>query len=346
MKENQLMYIYSNTDSTKKQVTLRNPIGVWFSQLDGNREERGFYYCFSQNEDDRHNAFYRYYGDLPDGRHFGAYVFSSMTSWADFKDPPFTGIVIVEENGKMQTSTPAEQMHLQPDEHYFPTAIVASPSGKTLVWITKGELWSWHMVFPEKLFLTDDGEKETRFGGRKVRDARMHADGILEVLLEDGETFGIFCDEYMFLKPFEGGWIPGDEAAAGRIERPMNYWPESLILMIRKEDTGWQAVNNVDSIYYNNCSVRRVCFEPGLEVIKRGILAMNYELETLVIPAFVKQVESFAFGCCENLKNLTIEGDLSRVANWAEDAFDGCGCEGYYKQLKLPTRKRAMKPLK
>jgi hypothetical protein len=90
----------------------------------------------------------------------------------------------------------------------------------------------------------------------------------------------------------------------------------------------------VDSIYYNNCSVRRVCFEPGLEVIKRGILAMNYELETLVIPAFVKQVESFAFGCCENLKNLTIEGDLSRVANWAEDAFDGCGCEGYYKQLR------------
>ena len=37
----------------------------------------------------------------------------------------------------MQTSTPAEQMHLQPDEQYFPTAIVASPSGKTLIWITK-----------------------------------------------------------------------------------------------------------------------------------------------------------------------------------------------------------------
>ena len=171
MKENQLVYIdYSNTDSTKKQATLRNPIGVWFSQLDGNREELAFYYCFSQNENDRHDASYRYYGDLPDGRHFGAYVFPSMTSWADFKDPPFTGAVIVEENGKMQTSTPAEQMHLQPDEHYFPTAIVASPSGKTLVWITEGELWSWHMECTEELFLTDDGEKETRFGGRKVRD--------------------------------------------------------------------------------------------------------------------------------------------------------------------------------
>jgi hypothetical protein len=157
--------------------------------LDGSREERPFYYCFSLNEDDRHYAAYRYYGDLPDGRHFGTYVFPSMTSYADFKDPSFTGVVIVEKNGKMQTSTPAEQMHLQPEEHYFPTAILASPSGKTLVWITEGELWSWHMVFPKGLFLTDCGEQETRFGGRKVRDARMHADGILEVLLEDGETF-------------------------------------------------------------------------------------------------------------------------------------------------------------
>ena len=335
MEKNQLMYIeYSNTNSTKKQDTLRNPTGVWFSHLDGSREERPFYYCFSLNEDDRHYAAYRYYGDLPDGRHFGTYVFPSMTSYADFKDPSFTGVVIVEKNGKMQTSTPAEQMHLQPEEHYFPTAILASPSGKTLVWITEGELWSWHMVFPKGLFLTDCGEQETRFGGRKVRDARMHADGILEVLLEDGETFGIFCDEYVLLKPYEGGWIPGDESAARWIEQPMDYWPESLILMIRKEYTGWQAVNNMDSSYYNNCSVRRVCFEPGLEVIKRGILAMNDELETVVIPDHVKQVESFAFGCCEFLKNLIIEGDLSRVANWAEDAFDGCPCEEYYKQLR------------
>ena len=49
---------------------------------------------------------------------------------------------------------------------------------------------------------------------------------------------------------------------------------------------------------------------------------------------FAKQMESFAFGCCGSLKNLIIEGDLSRVAKWAEDAFDGCPCEKYYKQIR------------
>ena len=315
-------------------MKLCDSTGVWFSELDTDREEREFYYDFSFAGNDRHEAVCRYCGDLPDGRHVGIYCFPSMTSFADFKDPPFTGIVIVDEKGKMESCTPAEHMHLQPEEHYFPMAIAVSPTGKTLVWITEGELWTWHMEFPERRFITDMGEPETRFGDRRVADARMHADGILEVLLEDGETLGLFCDEDMLLRPFEGGWIPGDEAAAGRIERPMTCWPESLMLMIRKGDTGWQAVNNVDSIYYNNCSVRRVCFEPGLEVIKHGILAMNTELETVVIPDHVRQVESFAFGCCDFLKDLVIEGDLSRVADWAEDAFDGCPCEAYYKQLR------------
>ena len=48
----------------------------------------------------------------------------------------------------------------------------------------------------------------------------------------------------------------------------------------------------------------------------------------------MKMVESFAFGDCDNLKELVIEGDLSRVADWAEDAFDGCACEDYYKQIR------------
>ena len=314
-------------------MKLCDSTGVWFSELDTDREEREFSYDFSWKKNDRHDVVYRYYGDLPDGRHVGAYVFPSMASFADFKDPPFTGIVIVDEKGEMKSCTPAEHMHLQPDEHYFPMAIASSPTGKTLVWITKGELWAWHMDFPEKRFLTDEGEPETRFGSRRVTDARMHADGILEVLLEDGETLGLFCDEDMLLRPFEGGWVPGDEAAVWRITQPMSYWPDLLILMIRKEDRGWEP-DSLGGCDYNDCGVRRVCFEPGLEVIRQGILAMNTKLETVVIPDFVKQVESFAFGCCDNLKDLVIEGNPSRVADWAEDAFDGCACEEYYKQLR------------
>lgn len=321
----------------EKNTSSGNPVDIWFSQLDCDREERAFYYNFSAEEKDRHDAAYRYYGDLPNGCHFGAYVFPSMTSFADFKDPPFTGIVIVDENGKMQALTPAEHMHLQPKEHCFPMGIAASPSGRTLVWLTEGELWTWRMVFPEERFITDMGELEDRFDGRKVRDARMHADGILEILLEDGGTFGLFCDEEMLLLPFEDGWIPGDEAAAWGIGQPLSYWPESLILMVRKEDTGWQD-NNLGSSYYNDCDVRRVCFEPGLETIRSGMLAMNVKLEKVIIPDHVRQVESCAFLCCNNLKELVIEGDLSRVADWAEDAFDGCACEEYYKKLRNSAR--------
>ncbi len=322
-------------------MALRDPISSWFSELSDNWEEKMFYYDFlvyadGVKDDTRvhYTGKYRRYGDLSDGSHFGVWQFPSMISYADFRDPPFTGIMIVDKDGYMQASNPAERMHLQPDEHYYPMAIAASPTEKSLVWVTQGELWLWLKDLRTERFLTDEGEPDPRFGGQKVRDARMHSDGILEILLEDGETYGLFCDEEMLLKPFEGGWVPGDEAAAWRVGQPMSSWPESLMLMIRKEDTGWQAFNNVDSTYYNSCDVRRVCFEPGLETIKHGILAMNPCLETVVIPDHVKQVDSFAFGCCDNLKNLVIEGDLTRVADWAEDAFDGCPCEGYYKQLR------------
>ena len=95
--------------------------------------------------------------------------------------------------------------------------------------------------------------------------------------------------------------------------------------MIRAED---------DEGDYYSCGIRRVCFEPGLEVIKAEILADNPNLESVTIPASVKEVQTWAFGCCTNLKNLVIEGDLSRVANWAQDAFDCCACEEEYMRLR------------
>ncbi|MBQ6023837.1 MAG: leucine-rich repeat protein [Clostridia bacterium] len=99
--------------------------------------------------------------------------------------------------------------------------------------------------------------------------------------------------------------------------------------MIRAED---------DEGDYYSCGIRRVCFEPGLEVIKPEILADNPDLESVTIPASVKDVQTWAFGCCTNLKNLVIEGDLSRVANWAPDAFDACACEEQYLRLRNADR--------
>ena len=99
--------------------------------------------------------------------------------------------------------------------------------------------------------------------------------------------------------------------------------------MIRSED---------DDYDYYSCGVRGVCFEPGLEIIKPGMLADNPDLESVTIPVSVKDVQTWAFGCCTNLKNLVIEGDLSRVANWAPDAFEGCACEEQYLRLRSADR--------
>ena len=53
--------------------------------------------------------------------------------------------------------------------------VAASPTGKTLVWITEGELWVWHMNHKEKRFITDDGNPVTRLGGQRIQDALMAA---------------------------------------------------------------------------------------------------------------------------------------------------------------------------
>ena len=322
------------------QKSLRDSTGIWFSELKDKWEEKDFYYdsivYHDGVKDDTRVHYpgkYRCYGDLPDGSHFGVWVFPSMIEFADFRDPPFTGIIIVDEDGYMQASTLAEHMHWKPDERFFPMTVALSPTGRTLVWITEGELWVWHMDLKGRRFWTDEGETVTRLGEHRVQDALMQKDGVLKIVLEDGETFGFFCDEDVLLTSFREGWVPAEENDAWQIAQPMDYWPDSLILMIRKEDEGWKA-DSLGGMDYNNIGVRRVCFEPGLEIIKRGILAMNDNLEAVVIPDHVMMVESSAFLCCTNLTSLTIEGDLSRVANWDKDAFEGCPCEDYYHSIR------------
>ena len=61
---------------------------------------------------------------------------------------------------------------------------------------------------------------------------------------------------------------------------------------------------------------------------------MLSELKRAVIPATVRMVESCAFACCNKLTDLVIEGDLSRVASWHEDAFEDCACESEYLTLR------------
>ncbi len=316
-------------------------IGKSFSWMEDNWEECDFRYNVSGDPDDWHDAVYRRYGDLPDGSHFGVYIWPKSEAFS-----PASVMMIVDKSGEMRTNTVIKESWSTRSSEFWPMAAAATPSGKSIVWLKDGRIWVWRKDKQEKRFLPDGGEYLTdRIEGFPVYDAIMRDDGILVLFLSGNESkdCAYLCDEDIVLDHvvfyrndrYEDYWIPASKAEApcrntGFPDRNrVDYWPDSFAVMIRSED---------DEYDYCGCGVRRVCFEPGLELIKPGMLADNPDLESVRIPASVKEVKSWAFGCCTNLKNLVIEGDLSRVANWARDAFDSCACEEKYLRLQNADR--------
>lgn len=308
-------------------MAFRDPIGIRFSELEGNWEVCDFRYNVSLKPDDWREEAYRRYGDLPDGRHFGAYIWPKSEAW------PYTSVMmLVGIDGQMQTNAEIDGRWDVPNKYRWPQAASLSPSGKSIVWLKDGEIWAWHMDTKEKRFLPDDADSLTkRLDHVLVLDAVMGADGILLLFLKDGRKMAYLCDADLVLLPWAGAWTPIKEDI-GRLKEYHDDLPESLAVIIREGD---------DVFDYYNCGVLRACFEPGLRTIKAGILGENPGLEDVVIPASVEQVESCAFGGCENLQKLAIEGDLSRVADWAEDAFRGCPCEESYLTLRRQALHRS-----
>ncbi len=317
----------------RRKIKLRPAVGIDFSWLKDNWEECGFRYNFSMDPDDWCDAVYRRYGDLPDGRHFGVYIWSKSEPW-----PEKSAMMIISKTGEMQISSIIDGRWDVRKADRWPLAAAATPSGKSIVWLKDDKIWVWREDGRDGRFMPDDAKTLTdRIEGLPVRDAIMRTDGILVLFLKCDEmkNYAYLCDEDIVLVRHEDCWIP-----AGKAESPcrnadfpdinrVDYWPDSFAVMIRSED---------DEYDYYSCGLRRVCFEPGLEVIKSGILADNPDLESVTIPASVKEVRTWAFGSCTNLKNLVIEGDLSRMADWAQDAFEGCACEEEYLRLRNTGR--------
>ena len=329
-----IWYFVTEQKRLRRAKTLRPAAGIELSRLKDNWEECDFRYNVSTDPNDWHYEVYRRYGDLPDGRHFGVYIWPKSEAW-----PPTSIMMIVSKTGEMQTNTVIDDRWNANEADRWPLAAVATPSGKSIVWLKGNRIWVWREDWRrdkrDKRFQPDDGEELTdRIEGIPVYDALMRDDGIL-VLFQEGKVYAYLCDEDIVLvrNVKENCWVPASKAESPcrneLFPAHVNYWPDDFAVMIRAED---------DEGDYYSCGVRRVCFEPGLEVIKPEILADNPDLESVTIPASVKDVQTWAFGCCTNLKNLVIEGDLSRVANWAPDAFDVCACEEQYLRLRNACR--------
>ena len=329
-----IWYFVTEQKRLRRAKKLRPATGIELSRLKDNWEECDFRYNVSMDPDDWHYEVYRRYGDLPDGRHFGVYIWPKSEAW-----PPESVMMIVSETGEMQTNTVMDDRWDVREADRWPLAAASTPSGKSIVWLKDGRIWVWREDWRRDnrdiRFQPDDGEEITdRIEGVPVYDALMRDDGIL-VLFQEGKRYAYLCDEDIVLvrNADEGCWIPANKAESPcrneLFPAHVNDWPDEFAVMIRAED---------DEGDYYSCGIRRVCFEPGLEIIKPEILADNPDLESVTIPASVKEVQTWAFGCCTNLKNLVIEGDLSRVANWAPDAFDACACEEQYLRLRNADR--------
>lgn len=307
------------------QKILRNPIGVWFSELKDNWEEVDFInHDFYKELPFRDR--YRYYGNFPDGSQYGAWYSPKHEPW-----PANIDIQIVDEKGEFKSGTCAEGCSYSWRDLHWPTAIVASPSGRCLVWLIEGKLWEWHME-KEGLFLSEGEECLTKvLGERRAQDAVMHPDGILEIKFVFGENIGYFCDARAVLDKTENGWESLEEESYKFSPKYRDFdpsvtpIPSSLVVTISDEQ------------YWGDLSgsgISRVRFASGLKKIEGELLSDNPELDYVVIPPHIEYVDWWAFARCSGLKHLVIEGDLSRVANWDKDAFEGCPCEDYYLMIR------------
>lgn len=295
-------------------MKLRDTVEVWFSELEDNWEECSFHWFSLGN---RKTERYRRYGDLPDGRHFGVGLVPA------FGDPwgRESAIVIVGEDGELQRDTPSR---IEMGNSVL-IAMAASPDGRSLVWFTSdGRLGVWRQEKED--FVGWQGETlNKRLDGLSIVDVKLHADDFLEIQCKGGKTAGYLCAADVILTPWKGGWTPGAKERGNFSFALKNgilhACPEFVFVRIC-EDDGWGE--------YAGCGVKHVLFDEGLERIEGEILADNPSLETVVIPASVRYVDWRAFGGCTGLKNLVIEGDLSRVKQWDRNAFEGCPCEEYY----------------
>ena len=314
-------------------MALSKGIGMRFSELKDNHEDAP-YWVWNR----RDVRTYTRYGVLPNGRSFGVANTPTMeNSYA-------RDTVIIAEDGEITACGWAF-----PDggigNHYpEPEVMLASPSAKTIVWLGGGELWVWQQDGELQLFILGCTKRIRIPDDAAVLDARMNENDKLDLWCEGGASHVYSCDGDVLVRDHhaselcwsaEGGTIvPLSQVAEahpggvrGYIESCLDAFPEVDGFLVGEDVAieGW---------YLCSLPIYELRFAPEVECIGEGEFAVLSELKRVVIPASVRMVESCAFQYCDKLTDPVIEGDLSRVANWHENAFEGCPCEGEYLELR------------
>lgn len=309
-------------------MTLRTTTGVRFSELKDNHETSRY----TPREYVSWHKFERY-GFLPDGSYFGIGKIRGIDEcWYD-------DLFLVDAEGRALSFALKHDVPFIGYDYPMPDAIVASPSGKSIVWLAGGQLWAWLLNRERGKFASFEAHQVNIPGDIAVTDARMYETGILDVWCADGSRYEYACDIDALLAP--GKWGP--------------------LLCAYHYSYDWYATECHDSCdaYIKACAEALPCLT-GLLVCAYAELPRSCELpdgfrevrfssdcesveafafgsmsfERVVLPASVTEVGECAFAWNRTLNELVIEGDASRIAGWAADAFEGCPCEDEYLELR------------
>ena len=318
-------------------MALSKGIGVRFSELKDNHESAQ---CWEWNR--QRARTYTRFGVLPNGESFGVSRTPTQENYYA------RDVVIVSTDGEIRACG-----WIFPDggigNHYpEPKVMVASPSAKTIAWFGGGELWVWLQDKELQRFTSGSTKRVDMPDDAVVLDARMNENGTLDLWCEGGVRYVYSCDEDVLLcgyhasdlcKSADGGAI----VPSSRVTRVVGIYSEQeffrecmdACLRAFPEVAGFLIEGDFTVEGWELCGMhaRELRFAPEVECIGEGEFAVLGELKRVVIPATVQMVDSCAFEWCRKLTDLVIEGDLSRVACWHEDAFKNCPCEGEYLEL-------------
>lgn len=301
-------------------MALRESIGVKFSELKDNHDK--------VTEFEVYIPFERY-GDLPGG---GCYGVGALPNWAD----PWTlesQFVVFGEDGKVIGGS--GQIIFGHKWVPSPDAVVASPLGDAIVWLENGQLWVWERQ-REGYWGYGDCWSEDRLvvpNDPAIVDARMNANGMLDVWCEDGSHYQFAVGvRLLFLMDEQGPFLclMQHGAAGYRFWSPRAEGADTVIPGV----VGVIVDEGVDVSWIAYTDYREVRLLEGVTRIEWLSFCQVPELRRVVIPASVETVEWFAFHDCPKLSDLVIEGDLTRLATWDEKAFAGCPCEEEYLRLR------------
>lgn len=300
-------------------MSLRNPIDIPFSDLKENREEKPIWF---NNFGKKKSGTMICYGGLPNGESYGV-----EKTGVGF-DPGYYEYCasLVSQDGERKYLT---LLH----KHYsltLPDAMAATLSGDHIVWKIGGDLYFWRPGYPYEGAVHLNNRLPEK---AEITDAVLRENGILEIIFADGEKWLMVLRAEALLEPAENGWTAhcNQTSCSGLNSGLWEYMDEEINIdsLILEEGVGF-----VEEFVFSDCGLRRIRLPQSLYRISMGAFSDNPFLERITIPAGVTEVESLAFHGCKGLRELTIEGNLSRIAGWDKDAFEGCPCEEYYLHLR------------